>query len=63
MNLMLIKRGRKGPMETIGVITVGELTHIPRERETILYKSKEYTVLQVLWHYDENYIFIYCKEE
>lgn len=61
MNLMIIKRGRKGPMETIA--TFSEPTHIPREGETVICKNKEYTVLQVLWHYDENYIFVYCKEE
>jgi hypothetical protein len=47
-------------METI--TTFSEPTHIPREGETIICKDKEYTVLQVLWHYDENYIFVYCKE-
>ena len=60
MNLMIIKRGRKGSMETIA--TFSEPTHIPRERETILYNNKEYTVLQVLWEYNERYIFVYCKE-
>lgn len=60
MNLMLIKRGRKGPMETI--TTFSEPKHIPREGETVICKDREYTVLQVLWHYDENYIFVYCKE-
>lgn len=60
MNLMFIKRGRKGPMETI--TTFSEPEHIPREGETVICKDKEYTVLQVLWHYDENYIFVYCKE-
>ena len=60
MNLMIIKRGRKGPMETIA--TFSEPTHIPREGETILYNNKEYTVLQVLWEYNERYIFVYCKE-
>jgi hypothetical protein len=63
MNLMIIKRETEGPMETIGITTICEPAHIPREGETILYKRKEYTVLQVLWHYDENYVFIYCKEE
>ena len=60
MDMMLIKKGNRG-MDTIA--TIQNPTHIPREKETIFYKNKEYTVLQVLWHYDSNLIFVYCKEE
>lgn len=59
MNLMIVKQGEK----SITITTICEPTHIPRVGESILFKHKEYTVLQIIWDYNEKYVFAYCKEE
>jgi hypothetical protein len=61
MNLMAVVKDSRHGLKSI--FTRDNVAHVPRENETILYHNKEYMVVQVIWHYDENCVFVYCREE